>query len=237
LIGRVFWTLLFVTTAVIAGFAQLDRASRYEPALAIMVPDGFRGFAHRHLAAQSLAERDAGAALDHTRALIASRPAPAEHMTMLAQAATLSGDQSVALAALSAASLRGWREPLAQQTAAEAALLSGDVDSATQRIAALIATDALPNETGVQLARLLETEEGRSAFAKALAGPGRWQVLAPSRAAEVAAPVDVADTFLKAKAEGADLPCIVLNRIAGTYRNGGFAAEADRIWPGDCPQG
>ena len=234
-IGRIVWTSLIVAVAAVTTLAQLDRQSRYAPALAAYVPAPFQGFAARHVATRAVLERDAEAAMAATRRLVMVRPVPAEHLSMLAQAATLNNDEPLALAALGEASRRGWRDPLAQQAAAEAALLDGDAEAATQRIGALLATDTLPEETSVQLARLLAMPEGQAAFARYLANPGRWRVDALPQAARVAAPADVAETVVLARAEGAELSCEMLSRLAEPYVKGGFEAEAERFWPGDCP--
>ena len=235
MIARIVWSLAIVLVASVASLAQLDRSARYSPALAELVPAPFQAFAARHLAAEAILERDGETALPLARALVKVRPVPAEHMTMLAQARGLAEDQPGALAALSEAIQRGWRDPVAQQSAAEAALLSGDFTTATQRISALLATEQLPDEMVRQLARLLQNEAGRTAFAAALAAPGRWQSNLPTRAADSVAPADLAETLALALDQGADLPCSSLGYVAQSYRTNGFEAEAERFWPGACP--
>lgn len=235
MISRVAWGIAILLIAAVASVAQLDRSARYSPALAPLVPAPFQGFAARHLAAQAIIERDGEAAVPLTQALVKARPAPAEHLTMLAQARGLSGDQEGALAALSEAIRRGWRDPVAQQSAAEAALLSGDSATAAQRIAALLATEQLPEESYQQLARLLQTAPGRSAFVEAMVQPGRWQRNLPIRAAEFVAPSDMAETLGQALEQGADLPCSALGTLANLYRTNGHEDAIERFWPGNCP--
>lgn len=234
MIARLAWGGLFALLAVVTVLAQLDRASRFEPGLAPLVPEAFRGFATRHLAAAALLARDAEGAEAQARALVRARPLPAEHLTLLAQSATLAGDETQALAALEEATTRGWRDPLAQQAAAEAALQAGEAGAAAQRIAALLATGALPDQTGAQLARLLAEPAGRRAFAALLAGPGRWQRNFPAFAAPVTAPADLAETLALAQAAGAGLPCARLEGIAESYLSAGMEAQAARFWPGPC---
>ncbi|MGB3165431.1 MAG: hypothetical protein WBA68_01495, partial [Alteraurantiacibacter sp.] len=81
----------------------------------------------------------------------------------------------LALAALEAASRRGWRVPMVQQASAAAALAQGRYDAAAQRIAALFAAGDTRDQA-LDLAReLLAEPEGRTAFAAMLASRGHWQ--------------------------------------------------------------
>ena len=234
MIARIVWIVAVAAVALVAGLAQLDRASRLTPALASLVPAPMQGFAARYPLADALQARDGEAAMDAARRLVKARPAPAEHMSMLAQAASLAGDEQTALAALGAASKRGWRDPVAQLSSAEAALASGAYPAASQRIAAMLATYTLPEESGSLLTRLLASPEGKEAFASQLAEQGRWQANALAVAAPMVDPDTLGDTLARALAKGADLECGTLGRIAQGYSDAGKPEAAALFWPGDC---
>jgi hypothetical protein len=142
-IGRILWLAGLAALALVACLAQLDRAARSQPALAVLVPSLFRGFAAQRLTEQAIAAEDGVTALREARLLVRARPLPAEHMRLLSQAAALKGDSPLALAAMEAATSRGWRDPLAQLAAGQSALLQGRFDAAAQRIGALFAVGAL----------------------------------------------------------------------------------------------
>lgn len=156
MIGRVAWIASLGAIALVATFAQLDRSARFAPQLAASVPAPFRGFAAEQLARQAVLAGDAEASMREARALLRARPMPAEHLALLARANLLAGNGDVALAALQAAAARGWREPFAQRAMAEAALESGDVEIAGQRIAALRSTQAIDREELAELERRLD---------------------------------------------------------------------------------
>jgi hypothetical protein len=176
MIGRIAWSGTMLALAVVASFAQLDRASRFVPHLAGYVPAPFRGFAHQRLAEGALAVRQGDNGLEEARALIRARPIPAEHLALLSQSALMVGDMKLAIAALEQAAVRGWREPMSQGAAAQAALLSGDAQAASRRIAALYAVGKLDRATiGGMVAELTRTPQGRAALAERLAETGHWQ--------------------------------------------------------------
>ena len=235
MIKRLVWFALLAAVALVTIGAQADRQSRHMPQLAAMVPAPFRGFAEQRLAEQAVMAKNGPAASRHATALVRNRPLPAEHIVLLSQAAALEGDNPSALAALAAANLRGWRDPVVQFTAGQAALAQGQHEAAAQRLAALFATGALPEQAQVLLAQLLVEPQGRAAFAEQLAAGTRWQrnVLAP--AAGTANPEDLAQTIALAQARGAEFSCEQLARIARGHEATGHAAAAQRFWPGECP--
>lgn len=235
MIGRIVWALALAALAVIACFAQLDRAARSQSQLAAAVPAMFRGFAAERLTQMSLAARDGPAANSEARLLIAARPLPAEHLRLLSQAAALEEDTPRSLAALEAASMRGWRDPVAQLAAAQAALLQRQPEAAAQRIAALFATGAFLDETPALAAQLLAEPAGQAAFARQLANPARWPGNAIAPLAGAVPPAQLAQTLALASEFGADLPCDRLAAIAQRYRNERHEQAAALFWPGDCP--
>jgi len=237
MIGRIAWLTALALVAVVAVIAQLDRAARSDARLAALVPATFSGFAAQRLSEQAVAAQNGPVAARETRRLIAARPIPAEHLRLLSQAAALQGDAPRSLAALEAASIRGWRDPVAQLAAAQAALAQGQHEAAAQRIAALFAVGSLPDQTPALAAALLADPAGRAAFAHQLATPARWPGNALVKLAEAVPPAALAQTLALARAEGAVLPCDKLAVIARNYAAAGNGDAARLFWPGDCPQG
>jgi len=234
MIGRIAWIAALLVVAVVAIFAQLDRATRSDSQLAALVPAAFGGFSAQRLSEQAIIAQNAPAAAQEARRLIAARPLPAEHMRLLSQASALQGDAPRSLAALEAASLRGWRDPVAQISAAQAALAQGQYDAAAQRIAALFAVGSMPDQTMALAGALLADPGGQAAFARQLATSTRWPSNVLVALADAVPPVRLAQTLALARAEGAALPCDKLAVVAQNYAAKGQDEAARLFWPGDC---
>lgn len=237
MIGRIAWFALLLATAMLATIAQTDRRSRYQGELAALVPPAYGGFAAEQRTRQALERGDGARALAEARRLVRHRPLPAEHLTMLALAQAMAGDAAAANSALEAAAARGWRDPLPQAASARAALAEGAQDIAAQRITALLATGELPGQSQALFAQLLTTADGRAAMARRYAAKGHWQANSLGRPAALAAPQDLARTIALALAQGAQLPCERLERLANDYARRGHGADAARFWPGNCAVG
>lgn len=234
MIGRLVWWSVLGLLASVTVLAQLDRSARFTPALAPFVPEAFAGFAAERNAQRAVLAQDGAPALAAARALVAVRPLPAEHLTLLAQAQLLAGEEAKAIATLEAATKRGWRAPLAQLAAAQAAIVDDDYEAAALRLNALFATDGVPDQAMATLAALLSSEGGRAAFAERLAGEGRWQRNLVARLDGAIPPTDLAPTLALAQQQGAQLPCATLARIAERYTREGFLAEAALLDPRAC---
>ncbi len=233
---RIIWFAGLVAMALLATIAQVDRQARYDSDLARLVPAAFGGFAAEQRARSAVQRGDGEAALVELRTLIKSRPIPADHLSLLALARGADGDRTGAIAALEASAARGWRDPLPQLASAEAALAAGEYGIAAQRISALLATGALPEQTQALFTRQIATPEGREAMALRYAAKGHWQSSSLGTLAAMMEPANMADTLALAQANGANLPCNMLRQVATTYANRGHESDAARFWPGDCPE-
>ena len=234
MIGRIIWWSVLGALAVVTLFAQLDRSTRFSPMLTRLVPEAFAGFAAEREAQRAVLAQQPDAALAATRKLIARRPLPSEHLTLLAQAQVQTGAQEAAIASLEAATKRGWRDPLAQLAAVQAALVDGQHEAAALRLQALFATGALPDQAQAALAALLETEGGREAFAERLTTQARWPNNLINIAGLTIAPEHLAPTLALARDKGAQLNCYGLENIAKRYRDQGLSREAALVDPGPC---
>lgn len=234
MIGRLAWSFALALIAVVAVLAQVDREARRDPAFAALVPDPWSGFAAQRRAEAAIAAEDPAQAAKQTALLISARPLPAEHLRLLSQAAALGGDTPRSLAALEAASKRGWRDPVTQLAAAQSALAQANHEAAGQRIVALLSTGSAPEPTFALLAQYLDVPEGRVIFARKMAVAGHWQANMLGPAAGSVAPMPLAQTIMLAQHEGAALPCDRLERLAQTFAQAGAQEAADLIWPGQC---
>ncbi|WP_162925257.1 hypothetical protein [Aurantiacibacter odishensis] len=214
--------------------AQLDQQSRLSPGYALLVPDAFSGNAARERSKLALQLGQPEVALAEAREQIALRPMPAESLSLLALAAIETGNSDIAQEALGAASRRGWREPLAQYASGEAALNQGLEAVAAQRIAALFATGNLRKPAYTLLARLVETSEGREAFAERLAAFGRWQSQIVLGAADYATAENWSSTIAMALDQGAKLNCDQVHRLAERYRRANRLDAVARLQTGAC---
>ena len=226
--GRILFWLSLAVTALVASFAQLDRTARFAPELASAVPPAFSGFAAEQRTRQAIAVQDGRAALAQAQALLARRPLPAEHLSLFAVSAAMAGEEERSRAALELAMQRGWRDPLAQQAGASAAIAQGAYDIAAMRIAALY---AIGEGEGASLyaAQLVSTAEGRAAFATRFAKAGHWQRQVPEALSAAAAADDFAATIALAGEQDAALDCPRLTRIAAQYEAEGHATAAQSL--------
>ena len=215
MIGRIAFRLGVAALAIAVAFAQVDRSARFAPELAPLVPRAFSGFAAEQRVKAALAT--SGDAVGEARALVRRRPAGAEQLALLSLAAARDGDEPLAIAALEAASRRGWRVPMVQLASAQAALAQDQPELASQRIAALFAVGAAREEALALSADLLSEEPGRAAFARRLATRGHWQEGTLEPLSRAVAPMDFVRTMAKARAYGATPECGRLAAIADRY--------------------
>ncbi|MFB0612110.1 hypothetical protein [Aurantiacibacter poecillastricola] len=221
--------------AVLAVFVQLDRQSIMSPELAPLVPAPFAANASAIRSVAALRAGDSAEGLEQARQLVRLRPLPAGSLTTYSIAAAAAGQEDSALAALTAASRRGWREPLSQLASGSAALEQGQHGIAAQRVVALLASEKLRDQALELLSELVGTSEGRAQFAERMSQFGRWQTNALLPAADVVDPDDWAVTVALALEKGADLDCERVKRLEQKYLREGQEAAARILSEQDCP--
>lgn len=228
---RFVWPLAVAGLALCTSAAQLDRASRRQPALATIVPAPFRSFAQERLAIDTVRSADPAIALETTRTLVRRRPLPAEHMSLLAIAAESSGQREQSAQLIQEAARRGWRDSIAQQAMFDISLGAGDPIEAAHRLAALWALREDQVPVSDLTARLLATPQGRTAMAETLVAGGRWtsQFLSWGGGGQP-------DPFVQTLAEsfrlGAHLDCDKLVRLKRNYLGRGLDAQAAAVAQG-----
>ncbi|WP_052768880.1 hypothetical protein [Aurantiacibacter marinus] len=229
MIGRFAWWAVLAAIGIVTGFAQIDRSARFTPHLASLVPPAFSGFAAEQRTRQAIAAQQPDRAIAEAKALVAARPLPAENLALFAIAAAMNEQNDQSIAAIEAASTRGWRAPIIQQAVAQAALEQGEYDRAAQRIAALLATGSARDFALDLAARLTTTQEGQAAFARQYAAPGHWQDNAVRQLGTTMPAQDFAATLAMAEELGASINCGRLRNIIQRYEREGQTVPAARL--------
>lgn len=227
MIGRWSWRIGLMLLAVVAVLAQLDRASALRPELSLIVPQPFRSFAQSPIALIAMTGGDAAEAQEEARRLVRRRPLPAEHLFVLAMADLRAGRARAYAEDFRTASTRGWRFGPLQVAAAQAALVSGDVRAAANRVAALWAAEGDNPSRDPLTAALLAAPGGPEAFAVPLAQTHVWSDKFLSAAPALAPAPVILRTVQAAQAAGARFDC---DAVRGVYRRlatRGLAAEPD----------
>jgi hypothetical protein len=210
---RLLWSAALAALAVVAVAAQLDRASLQRPELSVIVPRPFRSFAQSPAALIALATADGASAQTEARRLVRRRPMPAEHLFILAMAEMRRGQSAKFAADFRAASTRGWRFGPLQASAAQAALTSGDLPAAANRIAALWAADADNPSVRPLTTALLRAPGGAEAFAVPLAQTRVWSSNFLAASASLAPAPTIVRTVGAAQGAGAQFDCDALTRL------------------------
>lgn len=222
---RIIWTAFLAIVAVLAVGAQLDRAARRQPALAVVVPAPFRNFAQESMTLATVRSSEPSTALAEARALVSRSPIPAEHLTLLAIAEERNGDRADSAKFIQRAAQRGWRDPIAQQAMFDISLGAGDPVEASHRLAALWALqeDQAPLKDMAQ--RLMSRPEGRKALAESLVAGGSWTGSFQRSVAADPTP-EAVETLDLALRGGAMLDCSLAAQLKAAYKAKAVRSDA-----------
>jgi len=178
MISRALWVVAVIAIAFVTASVQLDRQARIAPALANSVPETFRAFAQRHIAADALLSENEALALKEARQLVAKRPMPAEHLRMLSLAQFAAGNSEQSVYTIQLAARRGWRDQPSQSTMLRLALAAGDQPEAARRYAALFSQGEVAEGELRAFGDLVfgaQSEDARAEFAQVVSEAARWQ--------------------------------------------------------------
>lgn len=231
---RFTWLAALVAVGALALSAQLDRASRTSPALAVRVPAPFGGFARETLAAAAMTRNQPDRALEISRELLAVRPLPAENLRLFGQAAIINGDAATGSQALTLAGQRGWRDPFTQLIMAAAAMDNGDPQIAGQRLVALYSTDHRSQQADLLMTRLLQSPQGREVVASLMIPGARWVDDVLTLNLSAMGPAGFSDLLTRAERHGANIPCDLLRNAARRLRRSGAEDAATAAIPDRC---
>ncbi|WP_095012045.1 hypothetical protein [Tsuneonella mangrovi] len=221
--------VLLALLALVAVFAELDRQSARDPALATYVPAPFRSFALDRRAADAIDRHDKAAAMRNATVLLRHRPIPARNLYLYARASQLDGNKQAFAQAFLLGTQRGWRvEPL-QFAAAQLALVSGNPSGAANRVAALWATNRnYPGLDGLTR-QLLATGGGLQAFAGDLAATRVWQASFLGALPRLVPATEAARLLVASSNAGLRLPCTQRDAIISHYRSRSGPAAAVQV--------
>jgi hypothetical protein len=170
------WTVFLAAIGLAAIATQLDRQARHAPHIARFVPDALSSFALYRKAAQFVDQDNPVEAMQATRQLIAIRPIPAEHLSMLAYAQILSGDAAKGTQTIQQAARRGWRDVPTQRAMFG---LARDGDDGAEMARRYIAMSVMlgRNEMLAEITpQAFASEEARETAAQLVAAPSLWSV-------------------------------------------------------------
>lgn len=223
--------------AVIIGF-EMDRESRYRPALARYVPPLFRSFSQAILVAQLLDSRkDADGTFAEAGKLVLRRPMAAENLSLYALAAARAGKERQSLQAISLAAARGWHDEVAQYAALDGAVQTGDWPSASLRLQALLQVRSRPAILIRAVQDFTTSAGGRTALAALIARnpPFQYQILG------LAGTYGTADAFpllvSALKPVTSRMDCGSLRLLVSRWLAHGDAGLAIDAWTGLCSKG
>lgn len=235
MIGRVIlWSVLAALAALVA-IVQTDRQAFNDPSAIAFVPPPARIVARQRLIELSSVTGKADQAmLDSSRQLVRWRPLPARNLVLFGQTAQLAGESTAFLPPLELAASRGWREPVLQVLAGQAALAEGDMDAATNRVAALIAMGTAPDQQRLLLMALMRAPDGRQSLASLLGRPGHYSVRIWRQLAAAGQPDQVIDVARRAQALGVAMDCAGINEVAERWQRRSQAVDAQHLLAQGC---
>lgn len=239
MIAGVLWRVVLLAIGIIAFGVQFDRQTRRTPAVAESVPELFRSDAQLRVAALTVAGEYPDLGLAEAEQLVRSRPLPAEHLRVLAEAQFAAGRVDQSALTIQYAAQRGWRDPLAQESMLRLALDAGDNAEAARRYAALFlrrdTADSLLEELGGPV--LSEKGgEGRQTLVAIVAGGKRWHNQFLGRGSRVMPAGAFVDIVEQAISEGVRFECANLQQAQryAASRDDEVEALFDRIVGENC---
>lgn len=239
MIGRFVWILLLAGIAIVTAQLQLDRQALRDPELGEMVAEPFKGNAQFTTARAALAADDPAFALEQARKLVARRPVPAEHLTLLAQAYVKAGEIEPAAQAVQIAAGRGWRDPVAQEAMARLAINAGDLPEATRRFTALMVLGVQNDELLADLADTIFAEPQGPAYdtlVTMLSETERWKGTFLRRAPGVMPPAAYAQVIIASTQNAVRFDCrqLTLSRQIIERRDAEAGAAIEAVEPVHC---
>lgn len=236
--ARIAWYGLLAIAALVTAGLQLDKQAESTPAVVPFVPEPFRSFAQARIAEEAYREEDMARALAEARKLIARRPVPAEHMSLLAMAQVRAGKIEEGSRSMQLAAQRGWRDVLAQDAMVRIALDLEDKPEAARRYTALLVQDRTPDEWLLELGPRVfgqAQDEARATLVEIIAGSARWGNAFLRRGARVMPPRVFRDVVARSIEQGVGFDCSALAgavRVLSRRDEAAAAALAAKAPPG-----
>jgi len=230
------WWLLILMVICCTGWLQLDLISQARPALGRLVPPPFQSRAATALASLAVADARWPRAQELANRLVRHRPVPASSLSLLAMARSRGGQapDKTALAALSEASARGWRDGFAQTGALAMALQAGRYDVAALRMDALWRTQAASAQTEPLLEEAFAIPQVRAQLAARYAAGVPWAAAFVGWAGANVPPDQFGDFMQRATPARAAPDCRTFAGIATKNVRAGRPQVARQLWDRFC---
>lgn len=215
MIFRIIWFAAILAIAAVTAGVQLDRQVRRTPAIALAVPAPFRSAAQFQIATSAIESGDPDAALAEARLLVARRPVPAEHLTVLAVALAQADQAKAGAETIQYAARRGWRDPVAQEAMLRLAVAAGDMPEAAHRYTALFLRDSTEDALLEELSNAVFSESGgagQQTLITILSQTDRWPATFLRRGFRVMAPATFVDITTGSIAKGVQFDCKLLEQ-------------------------
>ena len=234
--GRITISLALLLFAVLAVANGLDRLSPRAPALARFVPPPLQAQAWRARAAQAVVRDQPKTALVMARRAVAADPVDPAATGLLGTAYLMNQRPTQAEAAFRVAARFGWREPATQAYWYQAALQSGELALAVDRVDALLRTHPDLPARDLLLAPLESTSQGRAALAVRMAGRPDWLTgyLHPDAELGDAAFARRTQVLLELAEAGTQLGCDAVAPFVTQALVRGARRDAERVWTRHC---
>jgi len=231
MILRIVWFAAILAIAAITAGVQLDRQTRRTPEIAPTVPEQFRSAAQLQIVTSAIEGDDPQYALAEAKRLVARRPMPSEHLTLLALASIKAGEAQIGTETIQYAARRGWRDPVAQEAMLRLAMAAGDMTEAALRYTALLLREETQDEVLVETAPAIFAETGgpgQQALIDTLVATDRWPSTFLRRGLRVMPPPAFADIATGSMAKGVRYDCRLLEQsVAALSRRD--AAAGNRL--------
>ncbi len=237
LLGRAAGSLALLLFAALAFVGGLDRLSLQSPGLARLVPTSLSAQSARARANTAIALGQPEQALAAAREAVAADPVKPTSTSLLGTAYLLGANDRGAEAAFRVAARFGWREPPTQLYWYEAAIQSGDMPRAVDRVDALLRVrPALPGRETL-LAPIESDPAGRAALLHRLKGRPLWLsgYLRPDASVDDAMFDRRGTVLIELAASGTRLGCEAIAPFVDTALARGLRGEAEATWVAHCP--
>ena len=227
---RLLWTVFLGVLALAVVGLELDRAARFDLALARMVPAPFRAFALGPLVKADMAAGDFGNGLVLARLQLRARPMPAESVSDFALAQIAIGQTDRGLQSYEVASARGWRDTGTQLVIANIAAQSEQWDDAAKRLAGFLAASSPSPERDETALLLLSRPELAQAFGQLLGRNPVWRDSVMAWSYRKVSPATMSQMVTAGSRSGAQFDCSRIADYARAAIDIGALAAGEAMW-------
>lgn len=227
---RLLWTAFLGVLALAVVGLELDRAARFDLALARRVPAPFRAFALGPLVKADMAAGDFSDGLVLARLQLRARPLPAESVSDFALTQIATGQTDSGLQSYEIAAARGWRDTGTQLVIANIAAQSDQWDEAAKRLAGFLAASSPSPERDEAALQLLSRPELAQAFGQLLGRNPVWRDSVLAWSFRKVSPAIMARMVTAGSRSGAQFDCSRIADYARAAIDTGAPGAGKSMW-------